>query len=623
MNATFDWIAANLRDEIDFVVWTGDTARHDSDEEIPRNRDQVLGTNRLVADKMADTFADRSSPSAAGGLAVPVVPTLGNNDILPHNILLPGPNRWLRDYGDIWRRFIPEEQRHSFEFGGWFYVEVIPDRLAVFSLNTLYWFDRNAGVDDCVDPGEPGYKQMEWLRVQLQFLRSRGMKALLIGHVPPARTESKVLWHESCWQKYTLWLRQFRDVVVGAVFGHMNIDHFMLQDTEDVDIRVVEGSSAEFGAREAMDDELTVQGAANYLQELRIAWSNLVKPTSGGASDEGHRKEKKKKKKPADPWAERYQLSLVSPSLVPNYFPTLRVFEYNISGLQNAAVWQDALQTSPTSALVDGEDEVERDLDLRDLSEVNTSKQGDKKKGRKKKHKKPKDKKPPKDPHLVIPEPPAKSAPPGPAYSPQPLTLTAYTQYFANLTYINNDLTTDDPEKEQAGSSSVLDWLLKWRKGKHGDEQPKRSKPKPRELTFEVEYNTMDDKLYRLSDLTVGSFVKLASKMVQPIKRKELDLAVSGNDTVDAEERIGEEEEGANDAADDDSEEDAGEDVESADDDDEVDAEKKEQKGGVEKQQVGNDKKKGQKQKAKKVWLHFLKHAFVSTAEKDDLKKIA
>lgn len=609
VNATLDWIAANLRDEIDFVVWTGDSARHDNDEKIPRNRDQVLRSNRLVADKLADTFSDRT---AGRGLAVPVVPTLGNNDILPHNILRPGPNKWLRDYSDIWRRFIPEEQQHSFQFGGWFYVEVIPDKLAVFSLNTLYWFDRNAGVDDCATPSEPGYKQMEWLRIQLQFLRSRGMKALLMGHVPPARTESKQLWDETCWQKYTLWLQQFRDVVTGGLFGHMNIDHFMLQDTQDVDIRVVEGSSAVFGVRQAMADELTVQGAANYLQELRSEWTNLFKPTSDEAEDEGHKKGKKRKH--ADLWAERYQLSFVGPSVVPNYFPTLRVFEYNISGLENAPVWTDALQAAP-SALAD-EEEDERDLDLRDLSEVDTSKKGHKKKP---KHKKPKGKKP-KDPNLVVPDPPAKSSPPGPAYSPQPLTLTGYTQYFANLTYINNDLPPEDGEEKQA-DSSVWHWLLKWRRGKHGDEYSMESKSKPREFAFEVEYNTKDDKLYKLSDLTVGSFVELAYKMAEPIRRNELGV-VGVNDTLAAEDAISkeekEEEGGPSEDDEGDSEEDRSEDDELGDEEDEVAVEKNQSSGGK-KKHGGKHKKK----QANKVWLHFLRHAFVSTVGKDKLKEMA
>lgn len=72
--------------------------------------------------------------------AIPIVPTFGNNDILPHNIFVKGPNRWTKTYSQVWRSFIPEEQRHQFDRGGWFYVEVIPNRLAVFSLNTMYGF---------------------------------------------------------------------------------------------------------------------------------------------------------------------------------------------------------------------------------------------------------------------------------------------------------------------------------------------------------------------------------------------------------------------------------------------------------------------------------------------------
>jgi len=43
----------------------------------------------------------------------------------------------------LWRHFIPEEDRHVFERGVYFSVEVIPDRLAVISLNTLFWYDSN------------------------------------------------------------------------------------------------------------------------------------------------------------------------------------------------------------------------------------------------------------------------------------------------------------------------------------------------------------------------------------------------------------------------------------------------------------------------------------------------
>lgn len=139
VNETFEWIRENLRDSIDFVVWTGDSARHDNDEKIPRTQKQIIQQNEFVVQKFAEVFAkgDDEDGDPTNDFAIPIVPTFGNNDIMPHNIFLSGPNKWTAKYLGIWRKFIPEAQRHSFHQGGWFHVEVIPQKLAVFSLNTM------------------------------------------------------------------------------------------------------------------------------------------------------------------------------------------------------------------------------------------------------------------------------------------------------------------------------------------------------------------------------------------------------------------------------------------------------------------------------------------------------
>jgi endopolyphosphatase len=140
VNATFNWIDKNLKDQIDFVIWTGDSARHDNDEEIPRSDQQIVNQNTFVAEKLFEVFKKKGwddDDDPTNDLMVPVIPTFGNNDILPHNIFDKGPNKWTTRYLHIWRRFIPEAQRHQFAQGGWFYVEVIPNKLAVISLNTM------------------------------------------------------------------------------------------------------------------------------------------------------------------------------------------------------------------------------------------------------------------------------------------------------------------------------------------------------------------------------------------------------------------------------------------------------------------------------------------------------
>ena len=217
IDETFRWIGENIKDDIDFVIWTGDSVRHDNDEAIPRDQNEIIELNRYMSQKWVDLFATRDhSAQSVAHPSIPVIPTFGNNDILPHNIFRSGPNTWTKKFAEIWSPFIPEDQRHSFVEGGWLTSEVIPGKLAVISLNTMYFFDSNSAVDGCKDKSEPGYEHMEWLRVQLQILRDRGMKAILMGHVAPARSEEKTNWDETCWQKYTLWMDRYRDVVVVA-----------------------------------------------------------------------------------------------------------------------------------------------------------------------------------------------------------------------------------------------------------------------------------------------------------------------------------------------------------------------------------------------------------------------
>ncbi|KAL8752628.1 MAG: hypothetical protein Q9184_005669 [Pyrenodesmia sp. 2 TL-2023] len=440
VNATFQWINDNLKDSIDFIVWTGDSARHDNDELIPRTEEQVIELNELLVTKFVEVFGkddNINDTDPTNDFTIPIVPNFGNNDILPHNIFTQGPNRWTKAFSHVWRKFIPEEQRHSFERGGWFFVEVIPNQLAVFSLNTLYFFNSNTAADGCADRSEPGYEQFEWLRIQLQFIRQRGMKAILTGHVPPARTESKQSWDETCWQKYTLWLQQYRDVIVGGLYGHMNIDHFMLQDSKQIDMKLITGEVEPAGK----SNDFSVQSSAEYLTELRIGWSKLPgKEAHNGDLNVKRQKSEHERflEEIGGEWGERYSATLVSASVVPNYYPTLRVFEYNTTGVEGVAV--------------PGFEETK-----------NRDKHS-------KKH------------QSTKPKPPSKSQPPGPAYSPQSLSLLGYTQYFANLTRINAAFSSN---RTSPGSP----------------------------FTFELEYDTRNDTVYGLSDLTMRNYIHLAARI--------------------------------------------------------------------------------------------------------------
>ena len=624
VNATFDWINDNLKDDIDFVVWTGDSARHDNDERIPRSVKQVEDLNRFLVHKFVEVFGKTDNiddPDPTNDFVIPIIPTIGNNDVLPHNIFTPGPNRWTKRFASIWRKFVPEEQRHSFARGGWFYTEVIPNKLAVFSLNTLYFFESNGAVDGCNAKSEPGYEHMEWLRIQLQFLRQRGMKAIISGHVPPARTGSRQNWEESCWQKYTLWMRQYRDVVVGGLYGHMNIDHFVFQDNNDLkyDFKIDEdgdqewltGPETDIGVSDLHEQqEFTITAKSTYLNELRAAWSELPTPPHGlryNQLDDNDEEEdlmkKSKKQKQRDrflktiggKWAERFSMSLISPSVVPNFYPTLRVFEYNITGLGKSHP-----ATSPIGDL--GEDDGEHFgpkvdaqqavLDIAHLeiddepTDVFLSEEAEMEAAARRKHKKKKKK----NPKFKVPKPPSKTSPTGPAYSPQTFTFLGYTQYYANLTTMNAEyvkMTNDD----HIHINSKIDSFHK-KKRVH--------------FEYEVEYTTRNDSLYKLNDLTVRSWLDLAQTMGRRSQTKsELMPPLLGAHpstlagTLDDGDLVAEHE------------------LDIAHDDFGVDAEDK--GTGLETTKRKKKKKKKRRKLRNKTWKMFVKRAFVMTKPDDEL----
>ncbi|KAG0306119.1 Endopolyphosphatase [Dissophora globulifera] len=459
-NATFDWIDKNLIGTIDFVIWTGDNARHDSDNEYPRTQKEIEDLNREIANRFLETFTpDKDDPYQQ---RIPIVPSIGNNDVYPHNIMQAGPNRILQHFSEIWAEFIPESQFHTFQHGGYFHVEVVPGKISILSLNTLYFFNQNAAVDGCVDEDEPGTDQMDWLMVELESLRRRGMTAYLTGHVPPARKS----YSPSCYVRYTDIALRYQDVIVGHLYGHANIDHFFIlsqatlledegrrghdrvaefdSDSDEITIGQGNGQIALTSGKKARswDDEsdheydpFTKLGLSSYLIELWEQYADIPK-----------------RAKMTD-----YAIVNVSPSVVPTYNPTLRVYTYQLAIEKSAA--KSSLSLPPPLPLdieAEGYDDEEDEEDESFVDEYEVDEQGkNKKKKKKDKKKKPKKPKKPKRPA----NPPA--APPITFGFP-----LNYTQYWVNLTQANAEAkkpeyTVEYRSREDWGlqNLSVPEWL--------------------------------------------------------------------------------------------------------------------------------------------------------------------
>lgn len=492
MNKTLEWIEHNLKDKIDFVVWTGDNIRHDNDRQYPRYESDIFQMNQHVSDKIYQLFSneDKLDPR---NMLVDVIPSLGNNDVYPHNLFSPGPTLQTREMFKIWSPYVPQDQFHIFSRGAYFFKEVVPGQLAVLSINTLYLFQSNPLVDSCDRKKDPGYKLFKWLGVILKEMRSRNMKVWLSGHVPPNEKNYDI----SCLRKYIIWSYEFRDVIIGGLYGHMNLDHFIPLDAKAAykslkrlkkdkkkkkkkkgKGKSIEGSEFEIPdfditcdidqeeedlefEQEEDNDILTQQppmritgGIPNnkvrYMETLREDLYAKIKGISKSGIE-----------------GERYSIAHVTASVIPTFNPGLRVWEYNTTGLnsllENQPIYSDWTQffagvdkyMEYLDSFDEDEDEYDDDLDL-SASNYFTFK---------------KDKTlPPKKPADI---------PLGPAYTPQTFSPLRYTQYYLDLEKVNSG------------------------------EKP---------FNFEYEYST-DDKHYGMKQLLVKDWLKLGRKIGKPVKQ--------------------------------------------------------------------------------------------------------
>ena len=181
--------------------------------------------------------------------------------------------------------------------------------------------------------------------------------------------------------------------------------------------------------------------------------------------------------------------------------------------------------------------------------------------------------------------------------------MTGYTQYFANLTRINNDFV--DPKHRRVGTSAnelaprtifglqvSNDGQIessRWKEGKHKKHNGKhpRPEPHPTEFSYEVGYDTKEKKF---PDLTVRRWVEYARKIGGSDKKA---ATVAEYEEEDVDELDFEKED--------------------MEDDDDVEAEGKKHK---------THRKGKKKHKATKEWFTFVKRAFVGTMDSKQIKEV-
>ncbi|CAG8611210.1 22519_t:CDS:2, partial [Dentiscutata erythropus] len=172
-NSTFEFMRSNFKD-IDFIVYTGDSVRHDKDKSFKRTEEQVLDGHKRVVQFLLK-YIDLSR--------IKFMPSLGNNDEFEHNRLVEGPNDLFSNLTQIWA---PLKLNLTSDFlNGGYYRQDIHRKFSVLNLNSMYFYKKNKLLRDCDIMDSAGALQLKWLERELKNARDEGRRIYISQHVPP------------------------------------------------------------------------------------------------------------------------------------------------------------------------------------------------------------------------------------------------------------------------------------------------------------------------------------------------------------------------------------------------------------------------------------------------------
>ncbi len=200
--------------------------------------------------------------------------------------------------------------------------------------------------------------------MQIAQFRARGMQVQLIGHVPPTPGN----YFARCYERYTDIVLRYQDTLLGQHFGHMNVDAIFVQEgpggmiTDGFEAADAEELRAEQAAEQkAEDDEeekegeegedvIRIKAGEDIVDDIRDEFDTLP----------GRRRTN----------LDHYNFYYAAPSVVPTYWPSVRVWTYNTSvetAYAPRLLAEDFGEVRPGGLLDDDEDEEEEEAAMMEL----------------------------------------------------------------------------------------------------------------------------------------------------------------------------------------------------------------------------------------------------------------
>eukprot|EP00049_Salpingoeca_infusionum_P010377 m.176637 g.176637 ORF g.176637 m.176637 type:complete len:536 (-) comp14630_c0_seq1:2138-3745(-) len=222
IEATLDKAAA-IGEKSNFVLVTGDSARHDNDL-IPNPFDALEMMMANISHALNERFQASMHLAPFESHMQLIASILGNNDVIPDYYL--DPSNALTLFQLVVEAFGDElsvSERQTMLAGGYFSRQVT-EKVVLVSLNTVIYSLYHKPKTNTEDP----FQQFAWLATTLSNIAKQRQVAYIVGHIPPvlgsyAHTQ---FWKPEYMEKYYSILTQHLDTVKAQLYGHIHSDEF-------------------------------------------------------------------------------------------------------------------------------------------------------------------------------------------------------------------------------------------------------------------------------------------------------------------------------------------------------------------------------------------------------------
>ena len=161
-----------VKRNIDFIIWTGDNAPHDSWVEM---QDKVYSISKTIKDTIDSKFKTEQKN-------IPIFYTIGNHEKYPNDDYRDNESEMLEKLANVFEDYLDEDAIKSFKAGGYYTKKLENTDLRIIALNCLVCDSFNFNLFNSTKAHTKA--MFEWLEDELKKAETNNEFIYILNHFP-------------------------------------------------------------------------------------------------------------------------------------------------------------------------------------------------------------------------------------------------------------------------------------------------------------------------------------------------------------------------------------------------------------------------------------------------------